>query len=183
MWMRPAYSAAPPKPFDLEIGKASYQHVLSVLQARKWNYQEYEKKQFKQIGKQDSRRGKNTFLKATPKGMAGARSVMLFFNNESTLDALILMLDPNLFEVMIEELDKKYELVRKSLLGESLSAAYQSALWRQGNVYIELQKPSPSRMRLIYVEELLYENYKDFLQKRYEPYRQRQTRKEWMDDL
>lgn len=87
-----ASCAAPPKPFDLEIGQVSYQDVLSVLQARKWNYQEYEKKQSKQIGKQDSRRGKNTFFKATPKRMEGARSIMLFFNNESTLDALILML-------------------------------------------------------------------------------------------
>ena len=109
--------------------------------------------------------------------------MMLFFNSESTLDALILVLDPDLFEVVIEELDKKYELIRKSLLGESPSVDYPSVLWQQGNVYVQLQKPSLTRMRLIYVNKLLYENYKDFLKKSYESYRRKQVRKEWMKDL
>ena len=182
-WLPKAQSAQAPIPFGLEIGKASYDDALEFVQMRKWKYQEYEKKQFKEIRDQDPNRGKNTFLRSTPRDMEGARSMMLFFNSESTLDALILFLDPDLFEVVIEELDKKYELVRKSLLGESPSVDYPSVLWQQGNVYIELQKPSPTRMRLVYVNKLLYENYKDFLKKSYESYRRKQVRKEWMKDL
>lgn len=178
-----AKSAGAPGPFGLIIGKTSYEEALNTAQQRQWRYQEYEKKHFKPIGKKDPTRGKNTFVKATPKGMQGIRSILIFLSNESTLDAVIIMLDPTLFEDVYQQLDGKYKLVEKSLKGEYLSTDYPYVLWKKDNVYIELQKPSPFRTRLVYVEKTVYENYRDFLNKHYPRFRHSQEKRGWMDEL
>jgi hypothetical protein len=108
---------------------------------------------------------------------------MIFFNGNSILDALIVDLDPKFFYVIWEELDKKYDFVSKNLEGDYFTSDYPRVLWQKESVYIELQKVSSHWVRLVYVEKLLYENYKDFLQKTYEPYRRKKSRKSWMDDL
>jgi hypothetical protein len=178
-----AYAGEPPKPFDLTIGKTTYAQAIETLQQRKWNYQEYVKKQLKLIDKKDPACGKNTFLFANPKDIEGVRNIMIFFDGNSALDALIVDLDPKLFYIIWEELDKKYDFVSKNLEGDYFTSDYPRVLWQKESVYIELQKVSSHRVRLVYVEKLLYENYKDFLQKTYEPYRRKKSRKSWMDDL
>ena len=172
-----------PGPFGFVIGKTSYEEALNVALQRNWRYQEYEKKHFKPIGKKDPTRGKNTFVKATPKGIEGARSILIFFNGESTVDAVIIILDPKLFEDVYQQLDGKYKLVQKSLKREYLSTDYPYALWQKDNVYIELQKASPYRTRLVYVEKTVYENYRDFLNKHYPRFRHTQEKRGWMDEL
>ncbi|UCG11725.1 MAG: hypothetical protein JSU72_14490 [Deltaproteobacteria bacterium] len=178
-----AKSAEAPGPFGLVIGETSYEEALNVAQQRNWRCQEYEKRHFKAIGKKDLTRGKNTFVKATAKGMEGIRSILIFFDGESTLDAVIIILDPKLFDVVFQQLDGKYKLVEKSLKGEYLSSDYPYVLWQQNNVLIELQKPSPYRTRLLYVEKTVYENYREFLNKHYPRYRHTQERRGWMDEL
>ncbi|MBW2406539.1 MAG: hypothetical protein JRF17_04160 [Deltaproteobacteria bacterium] len=178
-----AYAGEPPKPFGLTIGKTTYAQALETLQQRKWNCQEYVKKQLKLIDKKDPNRGKNTFLFVNPKDTEGVKNIMIFFDGNSALDALIVDLDPKLFYIIWEEMDKKYEFVSKHLEGDYFSSDYPRILWQKENVYIELQKVSPHHARLVYVEKLLYENYKDFLQKTYEPYRRKKSKKDWMDDL
>lgn len=170
-------------PFGLVIGKTSYEEALNNAQQRNWRCQEYEKRHFKPIGKKDPARGKNTFVKATPKGMEGIKSILIFFNGESTLDAVIIILDPKLFDVVFQEIDGKYKLIEKSLKGEHLSADYPYALWQKDNVLIELQRPSPYRTRVLYVEKALYENYREFLNKHYPRYRHTQEKRGWMDEL
>lgn len=172
-----------PKPFGLEIGKTSYADVEKFAQKRKWQYREYEKRQLREVTKQDPVKGKNTFLKITPRDLKDMRSILAFFNSATTLEAIIIALDPNTFEAIIGVLDKKYDLVTKSLHGEDLAADYPLVRWQQGNVYIELQKPGPYRVRLVYVDKLLYENYKDFLQKTYEPHRYKLEKRDWMKEL
>lgn len=178
-----AYAGEPPKPFDLTIGKTTYAQALETLQQRKWNYQEYIKKQLKPIDKKDPACGKNTFLFANPKDIEGVKNILIFFDGNSVLDALIVDLDPKFFYVIWEELDKKYDFVSKNLEGDYFASDYPRVLWQKESVYIELQKVSSHRVRLVYVEKLLYENYKDFLQKTYEPYQRKKSRKSWMDDL
>jgi hypothetical protein len=178
-----AATTAAPGPFGLVIGKTSYEEALSAAQQRNWRYQEYEKKHFKPIGKKDPTRGKNTFVKATPKGMEGIRSILIFFNGESALDAVIIILDPKLFDVVFQQLDGKYKLVEKSLKGEYLSTDYPFVLWQKNNVLIELQRSSPYRTRLLYVEKTVYENYREFLNKHYPRYRHTQEKRGWMDEL
>jgi len=178
-----AYAGEPPKPFGLTIGKTTYTKALETLQQRKWTYQEYTKKQLKPIHKEEPGRGKNTFLSVNPKDIEGVKNIMIFFDGNSTLDALIVDLDPKLFYVIWDELDKKYDFVSKHLEGDYFSSDYPRILWQKESVYIELQKVSAHHVRLVYVEKLLYENYKDFLQKTYEPYRRKKSKKDWMDDL
>ena len=170
-------------PFGYVIGKTSYEEALKAAQQRGWSYQEYEKRHFKPIGKKDPARGKNTFVRATPKGTEGMKSILVFFNGESTLDAVIIILDPKMFEDVFQQLDGKYKLVEKSLRGEYLSTDYPYVLWKKDNVYIELQKPGPYRTRLVYVAKAVYENYRDFLNKHYPRYRHAQEKKGWMDEL
>jgi hypothetical protein len=183
IWSVTAYAGEPPKPFDLSIGKTTYAKTLETLQQRKWNYQEYEKKELKLIDQKDPVRGKNTFLFVIPKDTEGVKNMMIFFDGNSVLDALILDLDPKLFYILWEELDKKYDFVSKHLEGDYFSSDYPRILWQKENVYIELQKVSSHNVRLVYVEKLLYENYKDFLQNTYEPYQRKKSKKGWMDDL
>ena len=178
-----SYAGDPPKPFGLMIGKTSYTQTLEALQKREWKYQEYEKKQLKTIGKNDPNRSKNTFLMVVPKDTEGVKNMLVFYNGKSMLDAVIIVLDPKLFYIVWDELDKKYDFVSKNLEGDYFSSDFPRILWQKENVYIELQKVSPHRLRLVYVEKLLYENYKDFLQKTYEPYQRKKTKKGWMDEL
>ena len=170
-------------PFGLFIGKTSYEEALNGTQQRGWSYQEYEKRHFKPIGKKDPARGKNTFVKATPKGTEGMKSILIFFNGDATVDAVIIILDPKMFEDVYQQLDGKYKLVEKSLKREHLSADYPYVLWKKDNVYIELQKASPYRTRLVYVAKAVYENYRDIQNKQYPQFRQTQEKKGWLDEL
>ncbi len=183
IWGVTSYAGEPPKPFGLTIGKTTYAQTLETLQQRKWNYQEYIKKQLKLIDKKDPSRGQNTFLSVTPKDTEGVKNIMIFFDGNSELEALIVGLDPKLFYVIWDELDKKYDFVSKNLEGDYFTSDYPRILWQKESVYIELQKLSSHRVRLVYVEKMLYENFKDFLQKTYEPYRRKKSKKDWMDNL
>ena len=178
-----AFTADRPKPFGLEVGKSTYEDCISILKARNWNYQEYEKKQFKEIDEKDPARGKNTFILAKLKDLKGARGIRLFFSNQSMLDAIIITLDPNMFVAVMDEMDTKYDLVKKNLMGEDFTENYTHVLWEKDNVYIELQRLSAHFVRLLYVEKVLYENYKDFLFKPYERFRRQEIKPDWMKDL
>ena len=178
-----AFTAERPSPFGLKVGKTTYVDCKKILITRDWNYQEYEKKQFKLIDEKDPARGKNTFILAPLKGMKGARGIRLFFSSQSIVDAIIVTLDPDMFVSVMDELDGKYDLVKKNLMGENFTENYTYVLWENESVYIELQKLSDHFVRLLYVEKLLYENYKDFLFKPYESFRRREIKPEWMKDL
>ena len=115
--------------------------------------------------------------------MEGTKSILIFFNGESTLDAVIIIIDPKLFDVVFQQLNGKYKLVEQSLKGEYLSTDYPYASWQRDNVLIELQRSSPYRTRLLYVEKALYENYREFLNKHYPRYRHAQEKRGWMDEL
>ena len=88
-----------------------------------------------------------------------------------------------MFSVVMDDLDSKYNLVKKNLMGENFTENYTHVLWEKEGVYIELQKLSDHMVRLLYVEKLLYENYKDFLFKPYESFRRREAKNEWMEKL
>jgi hypothetical protein len=178
-----AFAAERPNPFELEVGKTTYEDCIKTLKTRNWNYQEYEKKEFKLIDEKDPARGKNTFILAPLKDMKGARGIRLFFSSQSILDAIIVTLDPDMFVAVMDELDGKYDLVKKNLMGEDFTDKYTHVLWQKDSIYIELQKLSAHFVRLLYVEKLLYENYKDFLFKPYESFRRRAIKPDWMKDL
>jgi hypothetical protein len=178
-----AIAAEKPRPFGFEVGKATYNDCIKLFKTRNWIFQEYEKKQFKSIDETSPERGKNTFIITHFKDMKGARGIRLFFDNQSVLDAVIVTLEPSMFAVVIDELDSKYHLVKKNLMGENFTENYTYVLWEKANVYIELQKLSDHFVRLLYVEKLLYENYKDFLFKPYESFRRRETKPEWVKNL
>lgn len=171
------------RPFGLAIGKATYAESRALLEARKWEFREYEKRQFREIGPGGKGQGRNTFLKVSPEGMEGVRSLLLFFSPDAVLDALIVVLEPHLFEVTMEDLDDKYELVERNLTGEYFSTNAPHVLWQKGSTLIELQKNSPNRVRVVYVVKVLYENYKDFLNKTYESFRRQQSKLPWMKEL
>ena len=48
-----AFTAERPNSFGLEVGKTTYEDCIKILKTRDWNYQEYEKKQFKSIDEKD----------------------------------------------------------------------------------------------------------------------------------
>ena len=169
--------------FGLEIGKSTYEKCIKILEERNLNYQEYEKNQFKLIYEKDPARGKNPLILARLKDMKGARGIRLFFSSQSILDAIIVTLDPEMFASVMDELDGKYDLVKKNLMGEDFTDNYTHVLWGKDNIYIELQKLSAHFARLLYVEKVLYENYKDFLFKPYERFRRREIKPDWMKDL
>ena len=178
-----AFAADRPMPFGLTVGNSTYEECIKILKERHWNYQEYEKKQFKIIDEKDPARGKNTFILAKLKDMKGARGIRLFFSNQSVLNAIIITLEPNMFVAVMDEMDKKYDLVKKNLMGEDFTDNYTHVLWEKDNVYIELQRLSAHFVRLLYVEKVLYENYKDFLFKPYEGFRRQGIKAEWMREL
>jgi len=178
-----AFSAESPNPFGFKIGISTYEECIKILKMRDWRYQEYEKKQFKTIDEKDPAKGQNTFILAKLKDMQGARGIRLFFSSQSILDAIIITLDPNLFAAAMDELDGKYDLVKKNLIGEDFSDNYTYVLWQKDNIYIELQKLSAHAVRLLYVGKVLYENYKDFLFKPYERFRRQEMKPDWMKNL
>ena len=182
-----AYQAAianqNPSPFGFQIGRATYDTCLAMLKEKKWTFQEYDKKQFKMIDAESPDRGKNTFILAFPKDMEGLKGIRLFFSSQSTLDAVLVNLEPNLFEIVMNELDGKYDLVKKNLAGEDFTDNYTHVLWQKGEIYIELQRLSPHYVRLVYVEKVLYENYKTFWFKTYESFRRRSIKPDWMKNL
>jgi hypothetical protein len=183
LYVQNCYAQKKPQPFGFVIGETKYMEALNNINSMKWIFHEYEKKQFKEIKKNSLMRGKNTFLQVIPRDMSGIKNILLFFNDDSVLDALIMLLEPDIFAAAIDVLDKKYQIVKKDLLGESLSSNYPNALWQQNEVYIEIQKPGPYRLRLLYAKKLYYENYKDFLLEKYDLYRLKKERYNWMDDL
>lgn len=172
-----------PSPFGMTVGETSYEQVRKHLDDRGWKYREYGKKRFDTISPNSPDRGKNTFILAEPKGAEGILNLHLFLGPDSVLDALMVNIDPKLFDVVMAQLDAKYALVKKNLNGEVFTANYPHVLWKAGGLYIELQRYSPHHVRLVYVSELYYENYRDFLYKMYEPYRRKQERRQWMDEL
>jgi len=171
------------KPFGFTIDKTSYEEALGIVQARKWKYQEYEKKQFKEIDRENPLRGKNTFLKALPGDLEGVKSLFIFFGNESTVEALMVVIDPKLFDSVLQVLDSKYSKVERSLSGEKLAEPYPYATWEKGSDYIELQKVSAHRVRVLYVNKAVYPNYRDFLNTSYERYHGKLEKKDWMNEL
>ena len=171
------------KPFGFTIDKTSYEEALGIVQARKWRYQEYEKKQFREIDKKDPLRGKNTFLKVLPGDLEGVRSIFVFFGNESTLEALMVVIEPKMFDGVLRVLDSKYSQVERNLSGEKLDEPYPYVLWERGTDYIELQKVSSHRVRVLYVNKAVYANYRDFLNTNYERYVGKLEKKDWMNEL
>lgn len=180
----PARAADNPKPFGFEPGKTTYAATIGLLKNRNWAYREYERRQFKEIDPQGHATGKPIFLMAMPeKEIDGIKRFILFFNDDDILDAMMVVVEPNLFESIADELDQKYQLVEKHLEGRSFTSDYPRVLWKQGSLYIELQRLTPHHVRLVYVPRLMYENYKDFLYKTYEPFRRKLIKKDWMDEL
>jgi len=171
------------KPFGFAIDQTSYEEALGLVQARKWRHDEYEKKQFREIDKKDPLRGKNTFLKALPGDLEGVKSIFIFFGNESTVEALMVVIDPKLFDSVLQVLDSKYSQVERSLSGEKLAEPYPYATWEKGSDYIELQKVSAHRVRVLYVNKAVYANYRDFLNTSYERYYGKLEKKDWMNEL
>jgi hypothetical protein len=171
------------KPFGFTIDKTSYDEALGILQARKWRYQEYEKKQFREIDKKDPLRGKNTFLKVLPGDLEGVRSIFVFLDNKSTLEAIMVVIDPKMFDGVLRVLDSKYSQVERNLSGEKLDESYPYVLWERGTDYIELQKVSAHRVRVLYVNKAVYANYRDFLNTSYERYVGKLEKKDWMNEL
>jgi hypothetical protein len=171
------------KPFGFTIDKTSYEEALGIVQARKWRHQEYEKKQFKEIDKKDPLRGKNTFLKALPGDLEGVRSIFVFFDNKSTVEAIMVVIEPKMFDGVLRVLDSKYSQVERNLSGEKLDESYPYVLWEKGTDYIELQKVSAHRVRVLYVNKAVYANYRDFLNTSYERYVGKLEKKDWMNEL
>ena len=171
------------KPFGFTIDKTSYEEALRIVQARKWRYDEYEKRQFKEIDSKSPQRGKNTFLKALPGDLEGVKSFFIFFGNESTVEALMVVIDPKLFDGVLQVLDSKYTQVARNLSGEKLDESYPYVLWEKGTDYIELQKVSAHRVRVLYVNKAVYANYRDFLNTSYERYYGKLEKKDWMNEL
>lgn len=171
------------KPFGFTIDKTSYEEALRIVQARKWRYGEYEKTQFREINEKDPLRGKNTFLKALPGDLEGVKSLFVFFGNDSTVEAFMVVIDPKLFDSVLQVLDSKYSKVERSLSGEKLAEPYPYATWEKGSDYIELQKVSAHRVRILYVNKAVYANYRDFLTTSYERYVGKLEKKDWMNEL
>jgi len=183
VWALETHSAQDPKPFGFQAGKTTYEEGLNILQARKWKFREYDKKHSFVIEAENPQRGKNTLVRINPEGLEGAKALLLFFNSESILDAIMLHLEPRMFEEVMDELDSKYELVKKNLVEKSAYSPYPYVLWQGGNAYVELQKLSRFRVRLIYVDKLLYENYRDFLHKEHESFWPIPSKQAWIKDL
>ena len=107
----------------------------------------------------------------------------MFFSNQSVLDAIIIKLVPNMFIAVMDEMDKKYDLVKKNLIGEDFTDNDTHALREKDNICMELQRLSAHFVRLLYVEKVLYENDKDFLFKPHEGFRRQGIKADWMKAL
>ena len=179
----PLQAAEPPTPFGFAVGVFNYEETLKLLADKRWPYMEYEKKQFKTVAPTSPQRGTNTFLRVTPRKMDGIKGILMFFGPKQTLQAVLINLEPQLFTAIMTDLDAKYTLVRKKLQGESYTSEHPYVLYEKGDVYIELQMYGPHRVRLLYTEKYMWANYREFLQKDYEPFRNRLDRETWMQDL
>ena len=73
--------------------------------------------------------------------------------------------------------------MERSLSGEKLAEPYPYATWEKGSDYIELQKVSAFRVRVLYVNKAVYANYRDFLNTSYERYHGKLEKKAWMNEL
>jgi hypothetical protein len=179
----PAWADERVAPFGFGIGTFNYDETLQHLSEKGWKFVEYEKKQFKEIDRTSPRRGENTFLKIMDHNLSGVKSILLFFGPQSVLRAILINLEPQLFAVTMADLGSKYRIIQKNLDGEFYSSDYPHILYEKNDVTIELQMYSPHRVRLLYVESLVWEKYRNFLQKVYEPHRNQENRKAWMKDL
>jgi hypothetical protein len=179
----PTRAAETVAPFGFGIGTFRYEETLARLNEKDWPFTEYEKKQFKTVDPASDQRGKNTFLRVTPRQMTGVKGLLMFFGPERELQAVLVNLEPSIVAATMAELDDKYRIVQKKLQGESYTSDHPYVLYEKDDVYIELQMYSPHRVRLLYTEKLMWENYREFLQKDYEPFRNRQNRETWMKDL
>jgi hypothetical protein len=173
----------PVAPFGIGIGAFSYDDTLKLLKTRDWPFEEYEKKQFKTVAPDAAERGRNTFLRVSPRQLNGVKGLLIFFDPERRVQAVLVNLEPGLFDPTMAQLDDKYRLVRKKLQGESFTSDHPYVLYEKDDVYVELQMYSPHRVRLLYTKKFMWENYREFLQKDYEPFRSRQNREAWMKDL
>jgi hypothetical protein len=95
----------------------------------------------------------------------------------------MVVIEPKLFDSVQQVLDSKYRQVERSLSGEKLGEPYPYATWEKGSDYIELQKVSAFRVRVLYVNKAVYANYRDFLSTSYERYSGRLEKKDWMNEL
>ena len=178
-----AWAADRPRPFDLDVGHTNYEQAIEIIKSLDWTYEEYTKKNFNRLDSKSPDRGKNTFFMVKVKDLKGIRGIRLFFSGSAMLDAVVLNLDPALFEITMDALDQKYKLVDKRLSGENFTENYTRVLWQSGNLYVELQKLGPHDVRVIYVEQVLYENYQFFLFKPFESFRKKQAQPDWMKNL
>ncbi len=130
-----AISADPPKPFGLVLDQATYEDVLNQFEQRSWHYDEFERKGYAPVKKNSSRAGRNTFLRVKPREMEGLRILHLFFNDNKKLEAVLAGLEPQVLPDVKIELNRKYELVKDSLMNEDSSVSYAYVL-RVGSVII-----------------------------------------------
>ena len=179
----PVFAAGQPEPFGLILDKMSYEDVLNQLNQKSWQFNEYEKKDFKPVKKNSSQLGKSTFLQIKPKKMKGLKSLYLFFNQNRILEAVIMVLDHEMLASVKEVLNQKYKLVKDSLLREDPGTSFPYMLWEQGSAFIELQKLSVHIIRLVYVNKTVYENYREFFYKSYGTFRPAQEPAPWLKDL
>ena len=184
-----AFATDEPRPFGLVLNKMSYEDVLNQLNQKSWQFNEYERKDFKRVKKNSLQRGKSTFLQIKPnlqikpKKMKGLRSLYLFFSHDRMLEAVIMVLDNELMVGAKEALNQKYKLVKDSLLKEDPGTSFSYMLWEQGSSFIELQKLSVHIIRLVYVNKTVYENYREVFYKTFGIFRPPQEPAPWLKDL
>ncbi|MBC8433258.1 MAG: hypothetical protein H8D96_15215 [Desulfobacterales bacterium] len=181
--LSPVIAAGPPKPFGLALDQALYNDVLNLLEQRAWGYEEFEKKGDAPVKKNSPQAGRNTFLRVKPREKEGLRTLYLFFNDKMILEAVIAGLEPRVLPDVKAELNRKYNLVKDSLMGEDSSVSYAYALWQQASFYIELQKLSPHYVRLMYVNQTYYENYREIFHKTLGTFRPRIKLVPWLNEL
>lgn len=178
-----AISADPPKPFGLVLDQATYEDVLNQFEQRSWHYDEFERKGYAPVKKNSSRAGRNTFLRVKPREMEGLRILHLFFNDNKKLEAVLAGLEPQVLPDVKIELNRKYELVKDSLMNEDSSVSYAYVLWQQASFYIELQKLSPYNVRVMYVHKTYYENYREVFHKTFGTFRPQKKMVPWLNEL
>jgi hypothetical protein len=181
--LNPVIAAGKLNPFGLALDQAFYEDILDQLKQRSWMYEEYERKGYVPVKKNSPDKGRNTFLQVKPKNMEGLRNLFLFFNDKKILEAVIVGLEPHLLSDVKAELTRKYKLVKDSLLGEDSTVSYAYILWEQSSFYIELQKLTPHNLRLIYVNKIYYENYREFLYKSFGTFRPGKKLVPWLNEL
>jgi len=183
IFFSPVSAADPPKPFGLMPNQALYEDVLNQLEQKSWRYEEFERKGYAPVNKNSSRAGRNTFLRVKPREMEGLRTLYLFLNDDRKLEAVIATLEPQVLSDVKAELNRKYKMVKDSLMGEDSSVSYAYVLWEQASFYIELQKLSPHNVRLMYVHKTYYENYREVFHKTFGTFRPRPKLVPWLNEL